>query len=222
MRIAVPTRAICLALMLGLLTACGGSGGTSSTSASSPGTSPPATNKSAALLLSGTPPGTATVGQSYSFTPSVSGASGTVTFSIKNAPTWVTFSTSTGQISGTPQAADAGIDTNIVISASDPQSSASLSAFNVTVAAANSGSGNATLTWSAPTTNTDGSTLSDLAGYRIYYGTRALNNVVTVSGALNSYVFEALSAGTWYFAVRSYTTAGTQSPLSNLVSMTIS
>src|SRR5438309_11629995 len=33
-------------------------------------------------------------------------------------------------------------------------------------------SGTATLSWLAPTTNTDGAALTDLAGYVIYYGPR--------------------------------------------------
>jgi hypothetical protein len=33
----------------------------------------------------------------------------------------------------------------------------------------------ATLTWDAPTTNADGTPLTDLAGYRIYYGTTSGN-----------------------------------------------
>lgn len=222
MRIAVPIRTICVALALGLLSACGGSGSSGGSAPASPG--PTATNKSAQLQLSGSPSTSATVGQSYSFMPSVSGASGTVTFTIKNAPTWVNFSTSTGQLTGTPQAADAGSDSNIVISASDSQSSASLSAFTITVAAANSGPGSATLSWTAPTTNTDGSALTDLVGYKIYYGTSssALNNVLVVTSGVTSYVINGLSTGTWYFAVRSYTSIGTESDLSNLVTKSIS
>jgi hypothetical protein len=33
--------------------------------------------------------------------------------------------------------------------------------------------GRATLSWTAPTENTDGTTLANLAGYRIRYGTSA-------------------------------------------------
>lgn len=62
--------------------------------------------------------------------------------------------------------------------------------------------GSAELTWTAPTQNTDGSTLTDLSGYRIYYGTSAtnLNQVLTLTNAgLVSYVVPSLTAGTWYF-----------------------
>ncbi len=163
------------------------------------------------------------MGQVYTFTPQVSGNSGSVTFSIQNPPSWATFDTSTGTLSGTPQAANVGTYSNIVISASDGQGQISLAPFTVTVAQANSGTGNASLSWTAPTTNTDGTVLTDLVGYKIYYGTSAssLSNVLTVSSGVNSYVIEGLASGTWYFAVQSYTSAGTVSALSNVVSKTI-
>ncbi len=44
-----------------------------------------------------------------------------------------------------------------------------------------SSSNSATLTWDAPTTNVDGTPLTDLAVYKIYYGT-ALGNYKVVIG----------------------------------------
>lgn len=85
--------------------------------------------------------------------------------------------------------------------------------------------GTATLSWTAPTTNSDGSALTDLAGYRIHYGTSAdsLNNEITVSSASEvSYQVTSLAVGTWYFAVTSYTTSGLESSQSSVVSKTIS
>ena len=86
------------------------------------------------------------------------------------------------------------------------------------------GNGTATLSWEAPTTNTDGKPLTDLAGYRIYYGTDANNLVATVeldSVGLQTYVIDDLGAGTWYFAVKAYTSGGAESSLSEVVSKTI-
>lgn len=86
------------------------------------------------------------------------------------------------------------------------------------------GTGTATLSWEAPTTNTDGKPLTDLAGYRIYYGTDANNLVATVdldSVGLQTYVIDDLGAATWYFAVRAYTSTGAESALSEVVSKTI-
>lgn len=214
-------RTVLLASALMLLAGCGGGG--SSGTASSSTASATSVKSTPQLSLGGSAPSTATTGQLYTFTPQVSGVSGSVAFTIQNTPTWATFNASTGTLSGTPQAANVGTYSNIVISASDSQGSSSLPAFTITVAQANSGAGNVTLSWTAPTVNTDGTPLTDLAGYKIYYGTSAssLSNVVTVSNGVTTYVIEGLTAGTWYFALQSYTSTGTQSALSNVVSKTI-
>ncbi len=73
-----------------------------------------------APTISGTPATTVTVGQSYSFTPTAADADGqSLTFSIVNKPTWASFSTDNGRLSGTPAAADVGVHTGIVIRVSD-------------------------------------------------------------------------------------------------------
>ena len=78
------------------------------------------------------------------------------------------------------------------------------------------GDGTATLSWSAPTQNTDGSALTDLAGYRVYHGTNAsaLSDVRQVPATSVGYVFGQLAAGTHYFAVTAYNAAGVESALS--------
>jgi hypothetical protein len=84
--------------------------------------------------------------------------------------------------------------------------------------------GSASLSWTPPTRNTDGSTLTNLAGYKIYYGTSsgALNKTVQISNAgVSSYVIENLSPATYYFAVKAYTTTGVESALSNTASKVI-
>ena len=217
MRVSGTIRTAVLIFALALLAGCGGAG------SSAVGSSTPVLVKSAQLSLSGAAPTTATVGQPYTFTPQVTGSSGTVTFAVQNVPAWATFNPSTGTLSGTPQAANVGTFSNIAISASDSQISSSLPAFSISVAQANSGSGNVSLSWTAPTSNTDGTALTDLAGYKIYYGTSStnLNTMVTVSNGSTNYVIEGLTAGTWYFAISSYTTVGTESALSNVVSKTV-
>jgi len=85
-------------------------------------------------------------------------------------------------------------------------------------------SGNATLSWQAPTTNTDGTALTNLAGYYIRYGTSAasMNQLITVgTTGITTYVVDNLAAGTYYFAISAYTAAGVQSSLSAIVSKTI-
>ena len=86
------------------------------------------------------------------------------------------------------------------------------------------GSGKVTLNWALPTNNEDGSALTDLAGFRVYYGQSpyALSASVDVAGAASSSVEIAeLAAGTWYFAIASYNRVGIESSRSGVVSTTI-
>lgn len=80
------------------------------------------------------------------------------------------------------------------------------------------------VTWTAPTANTNGSALTDLAGYTIYYGTSptALTQSVSVPNAgATDHVVQGLTGGTWYFAVKAYTSAGLQSSYSAIISRNI-
>ncbi|MFZ1906498.1 MAG: fibronectin type III domain-containing protein [Steroidobacteraceae bacterium] len=178
--------------------------------------------------ISGTPTTAVTAGSAYSFTPHASASSGTVYFSIVNRPSWATFSETTGTLAGTPTTGEAGTFSNIVISAYSYDKSANLSSPNVSLAAfsitVQAGSDAATLHWTIPTENTNGTTLTNLAGFRINYGTAAdeLSQSVTVANpASSSYVLSDLAAGTWYFAVEAYNTAGVYGPASNVGSVTI-
>jgi hypothetical protein len=178
----------------------------------------------AAPKISGTPATSVTSGSSYSFTPSASDPEGkTLTFSIQNRPSWANFGTSNGRLSGTPSSSQTGTYANIVISVSDGVNKVSLPAFTITVKGV-SATGSATLSWTPPTRNTDGTTLSNLAGYKIYYGTSSssLSKTVQISNpGVSSYVIDNLSPATYYFAVKAYNTAGVESQLSNTASKTI-
>lgn len=173
--------------------------------------------------ISGTPPTAVNVGSGYSFTPTATDANkNPLSFSITNKPSWATFSIASGQLSGTPTAAYAGTYANIVISVSDGTSSAALPAFSIAVNQVSNGT--ATINWTPPLNNTDGSTLSNLAGYNIHYGTSstALTQTVQVAQAgLTTYTLSNLTSGTWYFGVSAYNSAGTESAMSNLASKTI-
>jgi hypothetical protein len=85
------------------------------------------------------------------------------------------------------------------------------------------GDGTATVSWEVPTTTTTGTTLKDLAGYRIYYGLSEtdLSQAVDAGVGLQSYVIANLGRGTWYFAVRAVTQLGVESDLSQIVYKTI-
>jgi hypothetical protein len=208
-------------LVFAVLAGCGGGGASDTT----PAAQVSATNTNSPAAISGTPGTQVHSGQAYSFTPSASDPDGDkLTFSVQNKPSWATFSTTSGELSGTPSSAQTGSYANIVISVSDGITSASLAPFSITVAAAPAATGSALLTWNAPVANTDSSTLVDLAGYKINYGTSsgALTHTVTISDpTATSYTLQGLDTGTWYFAVSDFTTAGTVSALSAVVSKTI-
>ncbi len=80
----------------------------------------------------------------------------------------------------------------------------------------------AVLLWNQPTTNTDGTLLTDLQGYRIYQGSAANNLRAVASVAVNqmSYTASGLAQGTYYFAVSAYNRDGSEGPLSNVGSKT--
>jgi len=184
----------------------------------------------ATATISGTPMTGVTVGTQYSFTPTASDSDGgKLAFSIKNAPAWASFNAATGQLSGSPKATDTGMTMNIVITAADGTATAALPAFSITVTATpgtpTPTTGTATVSWMAPTQNTNGTALTNLAGFKIYYGTNSasLNQVAQVSSAgATDYVVSGLTSGTWYFAVTSYTSDGTESAQSAASSKTIS
>jgi hypothetical protein len=182
---------------------------------------------STAVTISGTPSSSVTAGSAYSFDPSATAPAGSaLSFSIQNKPSWSTLSIATGALTGTPSSSQTGTYSGIVISASDGTASASLPAFSITVNAASktSSTGSATLSWTAPTTNTNGSPLTDLSGYTVYYGTSAssLTQTVQLTDPTDvSYTIQNLAAGTWYFGVTALASDGTQSSMSNVASKTI-
>ena len=176
-----------------------------------------------APTISGTPPTSVTQGTAFAFQPTAADVNGDpLTFSIVNKPAWATFTTSTGRLQGTPGAANVGTTSGIVISVSDGKVSTALAAFSVTVRAATAGS--ATLSWQPPTQNTDGSTLANLAGYKVYWGNSLgtyPNSVTLNNPGLATYVVGNLTSGTYFFVVTSMTTAGSESSRSNSASKTI-
>ncbi len=178
--------------------------------------------------IRGTPPTAVTVGNTYDFQPTAQDSNNdTLTFIIANKPSWATFSPSTGRLTGTPTTSNLGVTSDIRISVTDNKATASLASFSITVSAASGGgttTGAATLSWTPPTTNTDGSALTDLAGYRISYGigTNSMTSTVQIpSPGITSAMIESLTSGTWYFAVKAYTSSGVESPVSSVVSKTI-
>jgi hypothetical protein len=144
-------------------------------------------------------------------TPSASDADGdALTFSISNRPSWANFSSQTGVLTGTPAAGDVGVFTP-VFTVSDGRAQASNQS-RITVSAAVAG--RATLSWQAPTQRVDGTPLTNLAGFRVYYGNSAndMNFVIQVADpGARSQLIENLTVGTWFFAATAYDDTGGES-----------
>lgn len=203
MRAGIEVRLVpaCVALITTLLAGCSGDSG-------------PA--------ITGTPARTATVGQAYRFQPNAVNVSKShrASFTITNRPTWASFNASTGQLTGTPTASDVGVFPNIEIGLVADKVRASLPTFSITVVppqTAASAANAVTVSWEAPTDNTNGSLLTNLSGYKIYYGgaPRDYSSTIKVSTAgLTTYVVENLAPGQYYFAVTALNALGEESDFS--------
>jgi hypothetical protein len=169
-----------------------------------------------APTISGTPAQNTTYGEMYEFRPSASDADGDeLTFSVSNKPGWANFDVSTGRLSGQPSLANMGDYSNIVISVSDGTSNDSLPAYTLSVVQAALGS--VELSWTAPTQNSDGSPLMDLAGYKLYYrkNSGSYDQEISIDNpSVTTYLVEQLSPATYYFAATSKNSSGVESAYS--------
>lgn len=144
----------------------------------------------------------------------------------RNAPASGSASVPTTATSAT--SATSGTTTRVATPAPAPAATGSS---GTTVASANkstlpvkSSTGTATLDWMPPTENSDGTVLTDLAGYTVYYGTSPGNltqSVKVANPGLTAYTMTNLPSGTWYFAVTAYSATGVESARSGVASTTI-
>ena len=177
-----------------------------------------------------------------------------IKFYIYNKPVWAQFDPITGRLWGTPNRRDVGTYTDISIRLIDWYGYVSTPTFSITVVNGSvastvpppvthpvpppvttppvthpapppvSSTNNAVLDWTPPTENNDGTVLTNLAGYKVHYGTSPtqLTQVINLPNpGLASYVVENLGTGKWYFAVTSYATTGEESSQSGVVSASI-
>ncbi|MDH4106809.1 MAG: putative Ig domain-containing protein [Gammaproteobacteria bacterium] len=185
---------------------------------------PPPPSGNAAPQITGIPSTTVKVGDIYTFTPNGMDPDGdALTFRIENMPGWASFDPATGALSGQPTLGDVRSYSSILISVSDGQASASLPRFAINVTQV--GTFTTTLTWTPPTQNEDGSTLIDLAGYRIYWRTLPAsggypNSVTINTPGIASYTVENLTAGSYEFVATAFNAAGVESSFSNTATRT--
>jgi len=175
--------------------------------------------------ISGSPATTAYVGMVYSFQPTASDPDGNkLTFKISMKPAWATFSSTTGMLTGTPSASQTGTYSNIVISVTDGRVTKALPAFAINVAQATATTTPVTLSWVPPTQNVDGTTLTNLTGYKVFYGKASGQYPYSVSigsPSITSAVIENLAPATWYFAIKAIAASGIQSDFSTQLSKTV-
>jgi len=203
-------------LVLSVLVAGGCGGGSDSSSFSG-------NNANQALTISGSPASAVLIGDDYSFTPSANGSNGGVlSFSIRNQPRWSTFDSATGRVSGQTLPGDEGVYENIQIEVSNGSTNASLPDFSITVT--DTAFGSMTLSWVAPTENSDGTPLTDLAGYNIYFGLSQgdhSNRVHINNPSISTYMVENLLPDTYYVVATSFNSLNVESTYSNVAVKTV-
>ncbi len=172
-------------------------------------------------VITGTAPAVTLVGRAYGYTPQASDPNGLpLTFTAAGLPTWATLNPGTGALGGTPGAADVG-SSAIMLTVSNGYAQTQTS-FTLTVV--QTASGSASLSWVAPTLQTDGSPLTDLAGFRVYFSTdpTTLSNRTDVSNStVTTAVVANLTPGTWYFAVTAIDKQGNESDFSGIATKTL-
>lgn len=170
-----------------------------------------------APIISGSPDAAVLAGDAYTFVPSASDPDGdALTFSISNKPRWASFDSATGRLSGQALLGDVGTYDDIRITVSDGSITRSLPEFSITVTQV--GLGSVTLSWTPPTQNTDGTALSDLAGYKFYYGQSGGSYSKTIrvdNGSISTYRIENLLPDTYYIVATALNSAGVESAYSN-------
>jgi hypothetical protein len=215
-------QAAVLASAAAVVIACGGGDDGGSTAQTPP--PPPAGGAvNQAPAISGSPASSVMQNSAYDFTPTASDPNGDVlTFRVANLPSWATFSATTGRLSGTPAASDVRSYPNIRISVTDGQLTTDLAVFTINVVATTPGA--VTLSWTPPTQNVDGTPLTDLAGYRVYWGTTSGNypqSVTVLNPGISSYMVEQLTPATYYFVTTALDTSGNESEYSNVATKTV-
>ena len=218
---------LCAAMVIA---ACGDESPDAVGTASNAGASPPASavppdpSGNGAPLISGRPAGEVTAGSAYSFSPEAHDPEGSsLAFFIENRPPWAAFDASTGRLLGTPGVADVGTYRDITISVWDGTSRVPLAPFSIRVV------GTATasfiVSWLPPTERSDGSVLTGLAGYKVYWGTAPGDypNALTIRNpGVASYVIDHLPPGTYYVVMTAFDVDGAESDFSNVVAKSAS
>ena len=186
------------------------------------------TPENQAPVISGSPAVSVVADAAYIFTPSASDPEGdSLSFSVANLPSWASFDTNTGTISGTPLETDVGVYANVSVSVSDGELSASITPFDIEVQTAVAATGSLSLRWAAPSTRTDGTVLElhEIDGYCIYLGNSVSNLQMELDindGGAVAHTFTSMPVGTYFVAVTAYDSEGNHSSFSNTIEVSVS
>jgi hypothetical protein len=155
-----------------------------------------------------------------------SGAAAASATSPSTADTSTAAAATSGSTTTTGSGSSSATDSSSATSSSTTSGSGSTSGSSApaTPSTATAPDSSVTLGWQAPTQNTDGSPITDLAGYKIHYGTAPSNytQIVAVSNAgLSRYVVDNLPRGTYYFTITAYNSKGIESDPSTEASITV-
>jgi len=149
--------------------------------------------------------------------------------STQDLTTAVTWNSSTAVFATISNAAGSnGLATSVAAGSTTITATSVSIAGTATLTVTGTGGGVVTLTWDAPTTNTDGSSLNpatDLSMYKVYYGTasQTYTQVVNVANPGTTTITTTLnlSPGTYYVVVTTVDTSGQESSYSNEAMKTI-
>lgn len=213
----LPTRFLSVLILVAsaALAGCSGSTGVSS---DADGDDPPTQPHDPANPPSNDDPSDSSAGPQVSLSASDSavavGGTVTLTWSATNANSCTASGgwSGTKATSGSAQVGPLDQSTTFTLSCQGPAGNA-LAMLAVDVL------GNVILEWEPPTENVDGSPLTDLAGYRIYYGEMSGNytDELPVDDATATAYQLTLPSGSYFFAMTALDSVGNESAFSNEV-----
>jgi hypothetical protein len=153
-------------------------------------------------------------------------STGRVTVTLPGAPTYtVTFSSSSSfsRVITVRYRADAPTTLRVNYTQTAGSGSIRMQAAALAEAATPQASSSAILSWQSPEGNVDGSTLTDLAGYRVYWGTipGTYSRSTQLNATSRTHTVTGLARGTWYFVVTALNSQGVESSYSNVWSKTV-
>jgi hypothetical protein len=152
-------------------------------------------------------------------------STGRVTVTLPGAQTYTTTFTSAttySRVVTVKYRADAPGTLNVVFT-----QTAGSGSINMQAAALSTIGGSTTLTWQPPAFNVDGTPLSNLTAFNVYWGTTPgtypnSTSIAHIAGtATRSHTVTGLGTGTWYFVVTALNAKGIESPYSNAWSKTV-